>query len=102
MRRVVLLTTGGTIASTENEDGKLVAGQLTGKELTEICGLPEDIDVTTVSMLQKPSAHITTDDWFMLYEKIVRVFFGSGSEWNRCYAWNRYIRGDGLFSRFGH
>ncbi|MEN0643414.1 asparaginase [Alkalicoccobacillus gibsonii] len=70
MKKVVLLTTGGTIASTENESGKLVAGELTGEELANLCNLPNDIHVTVRSMLQKPSVHITLDDWLELKNEI--------------------------------
>ncbi|SDC11953.1 asparaginase [Shouchella lonarensis] len=74
MRRVVLFTTGGTIASTMNEGGKLVAGELTGEQLTAICQLPEDIHVTVRSILQKPSVHITVEDWLLLKKEIACVF----------------------------
>ncbi|MDQ0205891.1 asparaginase [Alkalicoccobacillus murimartini] len=74
MKKVVLITTGGTIASTENKDGKLVAGELTGEELTDLCQLPNDIQVTVRSMLQKPSIHITLDDWLELKKEIDDAF----------------------------
>ncbi len=70
----MLLTTGGTIASTTNESGKLVAGELTGEELADLCGLPKDIQVTIHSVLQKPSMHITTDDWRQLQQEVKRAF----------------------------
>lgn len=74
MKKVVLLTTGGTIASTENEAGKLVAGELTGEELANLCNLPNDIHVTVRSMLQKPSVHITLDDWLELKKEVEDAF----------------------------
>ncbi|TSB46888.1 asparaginase [Alkalicoccobacillus porphyridii] len=74
MKKVVLITTGGTIASTENKDGKLVAGELSGEELAKLCQLPEDIHVVVRSMLQKPSIHITFDDWLDLKKEIELAF----------------------------
>lgn len=74
MRHVVLLTTGGTIASTTSENGKLVAGELTGEELAELCGLPTDIQVTVRSVLQKPSVHLLPEDWHILATEIKQAF----------------------------
>lgn len=75
MKKVVLLTTGGTIASKPNKDsGKLVAGALTGEELASMCNLPEDIEVVIESVLQKASIHITFEDLVKLKEKIEDYF----------------------------
>lgn len=74
MKKVVLITTGGTIASTENQDGKLVAGELTGEELAKLCQLPNDIQVVVRSMLQKPSIHISYDDWLALKHEVEAAF----------------------------
>ncbi|MBM7840130.1 L-asparaginase [Alkalihalobacillus xiaoxiensis] len=74
MRHVMLLTTGGTIASTTSENGKLVAGELTGEELVRLCGLPNDIRVSIRSVLQKPSVHITPSDWVHLIKEVEDVF----------------------------
>ncbi|MFD1018511.1 asparaginase [Thalassobacillus hwangdonensis] len=75
MNKVVLLTTGGTIASVPNEDsGKLSSGALSGQELAQMLALPEDIDIHIDSAFQKPSMHITFDDLLMLKEKIETYF----------------------------
>ncbi len=74
MKKVVLLTTGGTIASKSNTAGRLVAGELTGNELVKICGLPSDIEVNVISLLQKPSMHITLEDLLTLKEKIEEIY----------------------------
>ncbi|MDP4083903.1 MAG: asparaginase [Bacillota bacterium] len=75
MKKVILLTTGGTIASRPNkESGKLVAGALTGEELASMCNLPEDIEVVVDSVLQKASIHITFEDLVILKEKIDMYF----------------------------
>ncbi|MCA0982998.1 asparaginase [Halobacillus yeomjeoni] len=75
MSKVVLLTTGGTIASVPNEEsGKLSSGALTGEELARMLKLPTDIDVTIESVFQKPSMHIAFEDLLLLKEKIEHYF----------------------------
>lgn len=71
MNKVVLITTGGTIASKANKDsGKLSSGALTGEELAAMCNLPEDIEVIVDSAFQKASIHITFEDLVTLKNKI--------------------------------
>ncbi|PRO66791.1 asparaginase [Alkalicoccus urumqiensis] len=70
MRKVQIISTGGTIASMKNERGKLEAGRYSGEDLARKLGLPEDIDVTVESSFQKPSVHMTFDDLHLLAEKI--------------------------------
>ncbi|MEH7075624.1 asparaginase [Neobacillus drentensis] len=75
MKKVVLLTTGGTIASKPNKDsGKLASGALTGEELASMCQLPNDIEVVVESVFQKASIHITFDDLILLKNKIEDYF----------------------------
>lgn len=75
MKKVVLLTTGGTIASKTNKDsGKLASGELTGEELAAMCNLPNDIEVITESVFQKASIHITFEDLVVLKNKIEKYF----------------------------
>jgi L-asparaginase len=75
MKKVVLLTTGGTIASkTNKESGKLASGELTGEELAAMCNLPTDIEVIIDSVFQKASIHITFEDLVVLKEKIETYF----------------------------
>jgi L-asparaginase len=62
MKKVLIISTGGTIASTENKDGKLEAGKYSGEELAEKLGIPGDMEVKIISALQKPSVHITFAD----------------------------------------
>lgn len=73
-KKVVLLTTGGTIASKPNKEGRLVAGELTGNELAKVCGIPDDIEVEILSVLQKPSMHITFEDLVIIKEKIEHLY----------------------------
>jgi len=75
MKKVVLLTTGGTIASKPNKtSGKLASGALTGEELASICQLPNDIEVIVESVFQKASIHITFEDLVSLKNKIENYF----------------------------
>lgn len=75
MKKVILLTTGGTIASKPNkESGKLASGAITGEELAAMCHLPENIEVITESVFQKASIHITFNDLIFLKNKIETYF----------------------------
>jgi L-asparaginase len=75
MNKVILITTGGTIASKPNkESGKLSSGALTGEELAAMCHLPEDIEVIVDSAFQKASIHITFSDLVTLKNKIEAYF----------------------------
>lgn len=75
MKKVVLLTTGGTIASRANKDsGKLASGAITGEELASMCNLPKDIEVVVESVFQKASIHITFNDLLLLKDKIENYF----------------------------
>ncbi|WNF38961.1 asparaginase [Bacillaceae bacterium IKA-2] len=74
MKKIVLITTGGTIASKPNDEGRLVAGELNGDEIVKLCGIPEDIKVEVVSLLQKPSMHINFDDLILLKSEIENIF----------------------------
>ncbi|XJZ26067.1 asparaginase [Bacillota bacterium Lsc_1132] len=75
MKKVILLTTGGTIASKPNkESGKLASGAITGEELASMCQLPENIEIITESVFQKPSIHITFNDLIVLKNKIETYF----------------------------
>ncbi|MBP3039705.1 asparaginase [Bacillaceae bacterium Marseille-Q3522] len=58
MKKVALITTGGTIASKEISKGLLNSGALSGEELAKLCKLPENIAVKIVDVLQLPSMHI--------------------------------------------
>lgn len=75
MEKVVLLTTGGTIASKPNtSSGKLASGAITGEELASMCNLPEEIDIIVDSIFQKASIHITFEDLVAAKEKIEEYF----------------------------
>lgn len=73
MKKVVVLTTGGTIASKKNiKSGLLESGVISGDELLTLCDLPDDfdIDIEVESVFQKASMHITYNDLLLLKERI--------------------------------
>lgn len=77
MKKVVLLTTGGTIASKRNSSGKLASGVMTGEELAAFCGLPNNINVIIDSIFQIPSKHMTFERLLAL-ESRINTYFEQG------------------------
>ncbi|WP_040340290.1 asparaginase [Fictibacillus macauensis] len=75
MKKVALITTGGTIASKPNETtGLLSSGALTGEELAEMIALPNDIEVDILSLFQVPSMHMTFDHLHVLKTTIEKLY----------------------------
>ncbi len=75
MKKVVLITTGGTIASKPNaQSGKLDSGALSGQEIAEMLKLPNDINIIVDSFFQVPSMHISFNHWMQLQNKIEEYF----------------------------
>jgi L-asparaginase len=77
MSKVVILTTGGTIASTEDKKtGLLKAGILTGDELISINDLflDSEVEVIAESIFQIPSNYMTFNHLLILKEKIEQIF----------------------------
>lgn len=66
--RIVVLTTGGTIASQPDESGRNRSGALQGDALMAQVSLPPDFEarVEVRSVLQKPSNAMTCDDLLLL------------------------------------
>lgn len=74
-KKVVMVSTGGTIASKVNpETGLLTAGLMTGEELSNMCELPESIEVEVISVFQIPSNRMTFRDLETLKAKIEELF----------------------------
>ncbi|ARD48869.1 L-asparaginase [Sporosarcina sp. P37] len=74
-KKIVMLSTGGTIASKRNpETGLLTAGVMSGEELSKMCDLPETITVDVQSVFQIPSNHMNFEYLYTLKEKIEEVF----------------------------
>ena len=61
MKKISLITTGGTIASKEMSKGLLDSGALSGGELASLCQLPDGFDIKVIDLFQKPSMHINFD-----------------------------------------
>ncbi|WP_019415232.1 asparaginase [Paenisporosarcina sp. TG20] len=70
-KKVILITTGGTIASKENSKGLLSSGALSGKELADLCQLPKDIEIKIVDVFQLPSMHIDNDNMLLIRQAIL-------------------------------
>lgn len=62
MKKVILLSTGGTIASTPHHAGRAIAGALTGSDLAAQIETGPDIELDVQSVFQKPSNAITMAD----------------------------------------
>lgn len=69
MKRIVLLSTGGTIASVPGNDGRAIAGALPGEELMARTGLEGRMEVLVESVFQKPSNAIGSEEWILLAKK---------------------------------
>lgn len=73
-KKVVLITTGGTIASTRNEKNKLESGKLNGDAILAMCQLENDIDIELIDLYQIPSMHMTYDHLNLLNTTVHQVF----------------------------
>ncbi|MCE8016233.1 asparaginase [Halomonas sp. MCCC 1A17488] len=69
--RIVVMTTGGTIASRRDPSGRNRSGALQGEELMHHVTLPPEaeVDLEVRSVLQKPSNAITLDDLLYLRQE---------------------------------
>lgn len=73
-KKVALITTGGTIASTRNEKNKLESGKLDGKAILAMCQLENEMDIELIDLYQVPSMHMTFDNLNQLNKTIQQVF----------------------------
>lgn len=74
-KKIVLISTGGTIASKRNsQTGLLTAGVLSGEELSKMCELPSYIEIEVISIFQIPSNHMNFEKLVLLKEKVEEVF----------------------------
>ncbi|MBB6444725.1 L-asparaginase [Bacillus benzoevorans] len=71
VKKVALMTTGGTIASKETAQGLLESGAMTGTELASLCKLPDEIEIKVVDVLQVPSMHIHFQSMLLLRQAIL-------------------------------
>lgn len=69
MKKIVILSTGGTIASVPGHDGRNVAGALKGDALLSQVQVPDDVELQIESVFQKPSNSLTAKDLLVLAKK---------------------------------
>ena len=69
--KIVVLTTGGTIASRPDDSGRNRSGELKGEALLAQVNLPPgfEYEIEVRSVLQKPSNAMTYDDLLLLHEQ---------------------------------
>lgn len=59
MKKVLVISTGGTIASEKTADGKLTSGTLNGEQIVSLCGLNKDeFNIEIIELFNLPSMHI--------------------------------------------
>ncbi|WP_274309692.1 asparaginase [Solibacillus daqui] len=73
-KKVVLITTGGTIASTRNDKNKLESGKLDGNAILSMCQLEDEIDIELIDLFQIPSMHMTFENLNHLNATIQKLF----------------------------
>lgn len=73
-KKVALITTGGTIASTRNDKNKLESGKLDGSAILAMCQLENEIDIELIDLFQIPSMHMTFDHLNHLNATIQKLF----------------------------
>src|SRR5699024_9686631 len=69
MKKIVVLSTGGTIASVPGQDGRNVAGVLKGDALLSNVNIPNEVELEVISVFQKTSNSLTAKDWLTLSNK---------------------------------
>ncbi len=75
IKKVVILTTGGTVASMYNQKtGLLTSGKLEGEKLVEMCNLPDDIELTVESVCQVSSTAMDFETVIKLMNRIKEIF----------------------------
>ncbi|TSI09021.1 asparaginase [Lysinibacillus sp. BW-2-10] len=73
-KKVVLITTGGTIASQRNQFNMLESGKLNGEAILEMCKLEDQIDIELIDLFQLPSMHLTFENLNHLNQTVRKVF----------------------------
>jgi L-asparaginase/archaeal Glu-tRNAGln amidotransferase subunit D len=73
LKRIALLSTGGTIASAPGDDGRSISGALPGEELLARTGLQGQMEVNVRSIFQKPSNAIGPEQWLALAKECQRL-----------------------------
>ena len=73
LKRIALLSTGGTIASVPGNEGRAVAGALPGEELIAQTGLDGQLEAHVESVFQKASNAIGPVEWISLANKCRQI-----------------------------
>ena len=73
LKRIALLSTGGTIASAPGTDGRAIAGALPGEQLLASTQLEGVIDVHVESVFQKASNSIGGAEWAILARRCMAL-----------------------------
>ncbi|NLT15964.1 MAG: asparaginase [Clostridiales bacterium] len=74
-KKILLITTGGTIASETSEEG-LVPGLSSSELLTSVNSIAERYDVTTKDLFQLDSSNIQPEEWQMIAGCIADSYAG--------------------------
>ncbi|GGK05835.1 L-asparaginase [Lentibacillus kapialis] len=74
MKKIALITTGGTIASKKDRDGLLTCTEMKGDELAKLCELPSDITLEVHNLFQLPSMHLSFNMLIILKNKVGKLF----------------------------
>ncbi|QQK79839.1 asparaginase [Salicibibacter cibi] len=78
MKKIALVTTGGTIASKKTDGGRLRAGERSGEELVDMCDVPFKLELEIVSLFNKPSIHLGYEDLWQLKAHIEDLLLQKG------------------------
>lgn len=73
-KKVALITTGGTIASTRNANNKLESGKLDGNAILSMCQLENELDIELIDLFQIPSMHMSFENLNHLNTTIHKLF----------------------------
>ena len=73
MKRIALLSTGGTIASIPGSEGRAIAGALPGEELLARTGLEGRFEMQVESVFQKTSNDIGPAEWITLADNCLKL-----------------------------
>lgn len=73
-KKVVLITTGGTIASQRNAQNKLESGKLDGKAILSMCQLEDELTIELIDLFQVPSMHMTFEQLNLLNKTVREAF----------------------------
>lgn len=73
MKKVALITTGGTIASKKTDEGLLDCTEMDGEELARLCNLSPHIEIEIHNLFQLPSMYLSFELYITLKNKIEEV-----------------------------